>query len=73
MRVLFRECAVNNEAIKWALTVFLILQSFLVNVKAYATTNDFFVVSGQFGGDPWKAWRFIILKSFYLFIFILKV
>ena len=73
MRVLFRGCAVNNDAIKWATTVFLILQSNLVNVKAYATTNDFFVVSGQFGGDPWKAWRFIIFQSFYLFIFILKL
>ena len=57
MRYLFQGCAVNNHAIKWASTVFLILQSNLVNVKAYATTNDFFVVSGQFGGDPWKVWR----------------
>lgn len=69
MRLLFRGCAVNNDAIKWATTVFLILLSNLVNVKAYATTNDFFVVSGQFGGDPWKEWRSFHYVSIILFFY----
>ena len=72
MRYLFQGSAVH--AFKWTSTVFLILQSNLVNVKAYATTNDFFVVSGQFGGDPWKVWRLYPHISFILyFYFHLKI
>ena len=70
MCALFKGFTVNNDAVKWATTVFLIVQSNLVNVKAYATTNDFFVVSGQFGGDPWKAWRSFLITIMFLFLFL---